>query len=81
MPSVGDYDVPPNPEYGQAAAYSPHTYSPDPTQLPMTPQATAPTSYPNYGIEYVSPAAWQDAVASSFGARTKRRWDLSDDKH
>jgi len=81
VPSAGDYDVQSNPDFGPPSGYSPHAYTPDPTQLPMTPQAPAPTSFPSYGLEYVSPAAWQDAVASSFGARAKRRWDMTDDKH
>jgi hypothetical protein len=43
--------------------------------VPVTPQMPAPTSFPGFNVEYVSPSTWQDVVASSYGPRQKRRWE------
>jgi hypothetical protein len=68
------------PDLGQQP-YSPHAaagMSPESGgggHVPVTPQMPAPTSFPAFNVEYVSPSTWQDVVASSYGPRQKRRWD------
>ena len=58
--------------------YTPHAMSPEAGHVPVTPQLPpAPTSYPGFNVEYVSPSTWQDVVASSYGSRQKRRWEGS----
>ncbi|KAF2674193.1 hypothetical protein BT63DRAFT_408401 [Microthyrium microscopicum] len=72
--AVPDYELhTPTNDYSPTA-YSSHSFSPETPQSAMTPRPL-PTSFPNIGIEYVSPAAWQEAVATSFGTGLKRRWD------
>jgi hypothetical protein len=52
--------------------YPPHVAN----QVQVPSHSLGPTSYPS---EYVvSPSMWQDAVASSFGDRIKRRWNAAD---
>jgi hypothetical protein len=55
--------------------YPSHSFVPqDTSQLGLAQQQPMPTQHPlSYGIEYVTPAAWQDAVASSFATGMKRR--------
>jgi len=59
--------------------YSPHAMSPESGHVPVTPQMPAPTSFPGFNVEYVSPSTWQDVVASSYGPRLKRRWEGAPD--
>jgi hypothetical protein len=56
----------------QPGSFSPHGSTPQLAQPLPTPQQT---SYPGPTSGYVTPAMWQDVVASSFGDNLKRRWD------
>jgi hypothetical protein len=73
-----EYDFP-QPGYSQPNY--PQQYTSDASQVPLAAQMTTPTSYPNYGIQFVTPSAWHEVVASTadtYRTNSKRRWDPSE---
>jgi hypothetical protein len=74
--SANDFDVPPHEL--PPTPYSPAGYTTETGPFPIAAPIAAPTSHPSYNFELVSPSAWQDAVASSYVPRLKRRLDYSD---